>query len=171
MYLYNDSSRESGDRRNYRGSQADDKLDWQSFIRRYPKAFFGCNLHSEGGDELVLGYCGGQRGYKNEKFTYSVEASPRLLPHHEQVGQESGSMRYKVFLHDKSHVERQIGFNLLTLNHALELADEAQKRFSHLDILSIEIYKLEASFPFQVPADALNTSDSSAIPATQESLK
>lgn len=80
-------------------------------------------------------------------------------------------MRYKVFLHDKSHVERQIGFNLLTLNHALELADEAQKRFSHLDVLSIEIYKLEASFPFQVPADALNTSDSSAIPATQESLK
>ena len=74
-------------------------------------------------------------------------------------------MRYKVFLHDKSHVERQIGFNLLTLNHALELADEAQKRFSHLDVLSIEIYKLEASFPFQVPADALNTSDSSAIPA------
>ena len=75
-------------------------------------------------------------------------------------------MRIKVFMSTMHHVEQQLGNDVLTLEDAFRLIELAKVRFNHLGIQHFDIYKLEASFPFKVPADASNLPVSSATSST-----
>lgn len=75
-------------------------------------------------------------------------------------------MKYKVFLQLPNHVETQLGNDIDTLENVMKIISMAEARFGHLGIQSFEIYQLEASLPFKVPADTSNPPVSSAIPST-----
>ncbi len=77
-------------------------------------------------------------------------------------------MKIKVFMTTMHHIEQQLGNDVVTLEQAFKLIESAEIRFAHLGIQSFEIYQLEASIPFKVPADTSNLPVSSAILSTSQ---
>ena len=73
---------------------------------------------------------------------------------------------FQIFIKLPFHVETQLGNDIDTLENVMKIIKMAEARFGHLGIQSFEIYQLEASLPFKVPADTSNPPVSSAISST-----